>query len=86
MENIEFKSSSKYPLIFKKEYNGTNTIVSGCFPEHKWEVDQIINSTHPLLKGIFTVKTIIEQHDCKGNFEKESDKTNSFFKLEILQQ
>lgn len=79
MENIEFKSSSKYPLIFKREKN----IVSGCYPEHKWEIDQIINSTHPLLKGDFKVKTVIEQRDCKGNFEKESDKTNSFFKLEI---
>jgi hypothetical protein len=58
MGNIEFKSG-KYPLIFKRD----NNVVSGCFPEHKWEINEIINSTHPLLKGGFKVKNVIEQRN-----------------------
>lgn len=78
-----------FPMLHIGSRQKDNSIIiSGCYPNHKWAKDQIIQSDHPYLKPtggciFFKVEEVIEQRDYSGIFDEEWKKKDSFFKIKM---
>ncbi len=99
MKAIIFSSNQKedFPMLHSVSKCENGTIITGCLPNHKWQIGQIIESNHYHLNSVLPmlapnkpkksrfmlVKEVIEQRDHAGIFSKPEFKNNSYFKLRL---